>query len=103
MVCMDVAWAAMAWQGLAEQGQRWGWQWNSLAKQRQSTDSASNGKEKRNGMANRRMFSIDIIDTDDFLAMPATARLLYYDMSMRADDEGFVGSAKKIMTFTGAK
>lgn len=54
-------------------------------------------------MANRRMFSIDIIDTDDFLAMPATARLLYYDLSMRADDEGFVGSAKKIMTFTGAK
>lgn len=53
-------------------------------------------------MANRRMFSLEIIDTDDFLAMPATARLLYYDLSMRADDEGFVGSAKKIMAFTGA-
>ena len=34
--------------------------------------------------------------------MPMSARLLYYDFSMRADDDGFVNSPKKITRFTGA-
>lgn len=53
-------------------------------------------------MADRRMFSKKIVDTDAFLDMPATARLLYYDLAMRADDEGFIGSPKGVMRTTGA-
>lgn len=53
-------------------------------------------------MASKRMFSIQIIDSDLFLDMPMSARLLYYDLCMRADDEGFVGNPKKIMRTTGA-
>lgn len=53
-------------------------------------------------MAQKRMFSLRIIDTDDFLAMPTSARLLYFDLSMRADDDGFVDAPKKIMKITGA-
>ena len=47
-------------------------------------------------MANRRMVSLKVVDTDLFLEMPVTARLLYYDLLVRADDDGFVGSPKKI-------
>jgi hypothetical protein len=54
-------------------------------------------------MAERRMFAKTIIDSDAFIDMPATARLLYYDLAMRADDDGFVNSPKKIMAFVGAK
>lgn len=53
-------------------------------------------------MAERRMFAKTIIDSDAFLDMPMTARLLYYDLGMRADDDGFVNSPKKIMRFIGA-
>lgn len=52
-------------------------------------------------MAERRMFAKTIIDSDAFLDMPVTARLLYYDLSMRADDDGFVNSPKKIMRMVG--
>ena len=52
-------------------------------------------------MANRRMFSKTIVDTDDFLDMPISARLLYYDLGMRADDDGFV-SPKRVMRITGS-
>ena len=53
-------------------------------------------------MAERRMFAKTIIDSDAFLDMPISARLLYYDLSMRADDDGFVNSPKKIMRMIGA-
>ena len=53
-------------------------------------------------MAERRMFAKTIIDSDAFLDMPVTARLLYYDLGMRADDDGFINSPKKIMRITGA-
>jgi len=53
-------------------------------------------------MAQRRMFSKKIIDTDLFIDMSFTARLLYYDFGMRADDEGFIDPPKKIMKMTGA-
>lgn len=53
-------------------------------------------------MAERRMFAKTIIDSDAFLEMPISARLLYYDLSMRADDDGFVNSPKKIMRMIGA-
>ena len=52
-------------------------------------------------MANRRMFSKVIIDSDEFLEMPVSARLLYFDLGMRADDDGFV-QPKRIMQMIGA-
>jgi hypothetical protein len=40
-------------------------------------------------MANRRMFSKTVTASSAFLMMPATSRLLYYDLGMQADDDGF--------------
>ena len=53
-------------------------------------------------MANRRMFSLTIIDSDAFLEMPATTQNLYFHLSMRADDDGFVNNPKRIMRMIGA-
>lgn len=53
-------------------------------------------------MAERRMFAKTIVESDAFLDMPTSARLLYYDLGMRADDDGFVNAPKKIMRETGA-
>lgn len=53
-------------------------------------------------MAERRMFAKSIIESDLFLDMPISARLLYYDLGMRGDDDGFVNSPKRIMRVTGA-
>ncbi len=47
-------------------------------------------------MAQRRMFSLDIVDTDLFLDMPASTQNLYFHLGMRADDDGFVSSPKRI-------
>lgn len=52
-------------------------------------------------MAERRMFAKSVIDSDDFLDMPADAQLLYFHLSMRADDDGFI-TPKKIMRMIGA-
>ena len=41
-------------------------------------------------MADKRMFSNSVVTTDRFFDMPMSARLLYYDMGMKADDDGFV-------------
>ena len=53
-------------------------------------------------MAKKRMFTIDIVDSDAFLEMPPSAQALYFHMNMRADDDGFVGNPKKIMRTVGA-
>ena len=53
-------------------------------------------------MAEKRMFAKTIVDSDAFLEMPMSARLLYYDLGMRADDDGFVNSPKKLMRMIGA-
>lgn len=52
-------------------------------------------------MAQKRMVSKQIIDSDAFLDMSPTAQLLYFHLVMRADDEGFVGNPKKIMREVG--
>lgn len=54
-------------------------------------------------MAERRMFAKTIIDSDAFLDMPLSSQLLYFHLSMRADDEGFVNKPKTIMRMVGAK
>lgn len=48
-------------------------------------------------MAERRMFAKTIIDSDLFLDMPQSTQLLYFHLSMRADDDGFINNPKKIM------
>lgn len=52
-------------------------------------------------MANRRMFSLDVVDTDRFLDMPVTTQALYFHLGMRADDDGFVSSPKRITKTVG--
>jgi hypothetical protein len=53
-------------------------------------------------MAARRMFSLKIIDTDAFLEMPVTSQCLYFHLSLRADDDGFVASPRKILKMIGS-
>lgn len=48
------------------------------------------------------MFSIKIIDSDAFLEMPLSTQALYFHLSMRADDDGFLNNAKKIMKIISA-
>lgn len=54
-------------------------------------------------MANRRMFSLQIVDSDAFLDMPPSSQLLYFHLSMRADDDGFVSNPKKILRSIGSQ
>ena len=53
-------------------------------------------------MAERRMFAKTIIDSDAFLDMPLSAQALYFHLSMRADDDGFVNNPKKIQRLISA-
>lgn len=52
-------------------------------------------------MADRRMFSKEIIDSDAFLDMPLSTQALYFHLSMRADDDGFINNYKKIQRVVG--
>lgn len=53
-------------------------------------------------MAKRRMFSLDVVDTDTFLDLPASSQSLYFHLGMRADDDGFVSSPKRITAMVNA-
>ena len=48
------------------------------------------------------MFAKTIIDSDAFLDMPLSTQCLYFHLSMRADDEGFINNPKKIQRMIGA-
>ena len=48
------------------------------------------------------MFSTQIIDSDAFLEMPLSSQTLYFHLSMRADDDGFVNNPKRIQRMIGA-
>ena len=52
-------------------------------------------------MARRRMFSLDVVDTDRFLDMPSSNQALYFHLGMRADDDGFVASPKRTTAMCG--
>lgn len=52
-------------------------------------------------MANRRMFSRDVVETDRFLGMPLTSQALYFHLGMEADDDGFVPSPRKVQRAVG--
>ena len=47
------------------------------------------------------MFAKTIIDSDAFLDMPHSTQLLYFHLSMRADDDGFINNPKKIQRMVG--
>lgn len=53
-------------------------------------------------MAQRRMFSLQIVDTDAFMDMPLSAQALYFHLGMRADDDGFLSNARRIQKLVGA-
>lgn len=53
-------------------------------------------------MAQRRMFSPDIVCSDEFCEMPPSSRELYFQLGMRADDDGFI-QYKGIIRSIGAK
>ena len=54
-------------------------------------------------MAERRMFSRSVVESDSFLDMPADAQALYLHLCMAADDDGFVANPRSIMRLCGAK
>lgn len=53
-------------------------------------------------MAERRMFAKKITESDSFLDMPSSTQMLYFHLSMNADDDGFVNNPKKIQRMCGA-
>lgn len=53
-------------------------------------------------MAEKRMYSKKITETDDFLALPLSTQALYFHLGMNADDDGFVSSPLKVMRMIGA-
>lgn len=53
-------------------------------------------------MANKRMFTMKICDSDAFLDMPLSTQCLYFHLNMRADDDGFIGNSKRIVKIVGA-
>ena len=52
-------------------------------------------------MAQRRMFSPDIVSSDAFLDMPISSQVLYFHLAMRADDDGFV-TPRMVMRLVGS-
>jgi hypothetical protein len=47
------------------------------------------------------MFAKTIIDSDAFLDMPTSTQALYFHLSMRADDDGFINNPKRIQRMIG--
>ena len=53
-------------------------------------------------MAQRRMFSKKVTDTDTFLDMPLSSQALYFHLNMHADDDGFIDNTKTIQRMIGS-
>ncbi|KFZ25674.1 MAG: hypothetical protein KQ78_02108 [Candidatus Izimaplasma bacterium HR2] len=53
-------------------------------------------------VAEKRMFTKMIIDSDAFLDMPLSTQALYFHLCMRADDDGFINNSKKIIRIVQA-
>ena len=53
-------------------------------------------------MAQRRMFSKKVTDTDTFLDMPLSTQALYFHLNMHADDDGFIDNTKTIQRMIGS-
>ncbi len=57
---------------------------------------------QRRNMAQRRMFSKKVTDTDTFLDMPLSTQALYFHLNMHADDDGFIDNTKTIQRMIGS-
>jgi len=53
-------------------------------------------------MAEKRMFSMQIVDSDAFFELPLSSQALYFHLGMRADDDGILNNAKSIARSIGA-
>lgn len=53
-------------------------------------------------MANRRMFSKDIVRSDAFLDLPVSAQNLYFHLGMEADDRGYVSNSRSVIRSVSA-
>ncbi|MGF3112969.1 replisome organizer [Facklamia sp. P9177] len=53
-------------------------------------------------MAERRMISKSVVQSDVFLEMPLSSQALYLHLNISADDDGFVGNPKTIIRMIGA-
>lgn len=52
-------------------------------------------------MREKRVFSNQIVGSDAFMGLPAAAQALYFQLSMNADDDGFIGAASKVIGSMG--
>lgn len=53
-------------------------------------------------MAQKRMFSKQITDSDAFIEMPLSTQCLYFHLGMQADDDGFINAPKRIQRVIGS-
>ena len=53
-------------------------------------------------MAEKRMFTMKICDSDAFLDMPHSTQNLYFHLNLRADDDGFINNPKRIQRIINA-
>lgn len=54
-------------------------------------------------MAKRRMFSVEVMESDAFCVLPSSAQMLYVHLCMNADDDGFVDKWKSILRYLKVK
>ena len=52
-------------------------------------------------MAERRMFTKKITESDAFLELPLSSQCLYFHLCMNADDDGFVNNPKRLIKMLG--
>lgn len=52
-------------------------------------------------IAEKRMFTQKIVESDPFLDLPHSAQVLYIHLNMAADDDGFLNNPKTIQRITG--
>ena len=53
-------------------------------------------------MASQRMIKLALVETNKFMELPIRAQYLYYNLILRADDDGFAGNTRLILGFCGA-
>ena len=54
-------------------------------------------------MAKRRMFSIEVVESDEFCLLKASAQMLYFHLNMSADDDGIVDKWKNTLRYLRVK
>ena len=54
-------------------------------------------------MANKRMFSREVTESDWFVDMPISSQALYFHLGMSADDDGFVSPNRIIRSINASK